>query len=200
MLRVRRAFGAAATVAAAVLVAGCVQLPPMLQPDEPAAKPPSVPAEHTYRTAPAPPTALPLKADEVVVVKSTRRLMLLRDGQVLRTYRVALGSDPVGDKLRDGDGRTPEGHYVLDWRKPDSEYYRAIHISYPDRLDVAQARAAGVPPGDSIMIHGLPENYAWLGARHARYDWTEGCIAVSNAEMDEIWRAVDDGTPIEIRP
>lgn len=197
--RVRRLAGAAA-VAAAVSAAGCVQLPPMLQPEAPPDERAAIKINRNYRTPEAPPALEPLVADRVVVEKSQRKLMLLRGGRVLRTYAVALGKNPVGDKLREGDGRTPEGLYLLDWRNPESEFYRSIHISYPSPVDAAEARERGVDPGDNIMIHGLPERYAWLGERHVRVDWTNGCIAVTNAEMDEIWRAVDDGTLIEIKP
>ena len=118
----------------------------------------------------------------------------------MRSYRVALGWDPVGPKQFQGDGRTPEGQYELDWRNPESKFYRAIHISYPAPADLARARSQGLPPGGNIMIHGLPNDLEIIGADHAKWDWTEGCIAVTNAEMDEIWSYVDDGTPIEIRP
>lgn len=140
------------------------------------------------------------KADKVLVLKGERRLLLLHHGKVLRSYRVALGRNPEGHKLREGDGRTPEGHYVLDWRNAASRFYRSIHISYPNRRDRDRAGQRGVPPGGEIMIHGLPGRFGDIGAEHARWDWTEGCIAVTNAEIDEIWRAVDDGTAIEIRP
>lgn len=185
---------------AALLVSGCVQLPPMMQRDEPAETRAAIPVNPSYRTPLAPPTAAPFKADRVVVDKSSRQLTLMRGHIELRSYRVALGSNPVGDKLREGDGRTPEGLYLLDWRNPESEYYRSIHVSYPSPVDEAEAARRGVDPGSNIMIHGLPPGYEWLGEGHNRYDWTEGCIAVSNAEMDEIWQAVDDGTLIEIRP
>ena len=190
----------ALALAAALIVSGCVQLPPMMQRDEPTETRAVTPVNPNYRTALAPPTAAPLKADRVVVDKSSRQLTLMRGQMELRSYRVALGSNPVGDKLREGDGRTPEGLYLLDWRNPDSQYYLSIHVSYPSPVDEAEAARHGVDPGSSIMIHGLPPEYEWLGERHARTDWTEGCIAVSNAEMDEIWEAVDDGTLIEIRP
>lgn len=139
-------------------------------------------------------------ANQVVVLKGERRLILLRDATVLRSYRVALGRNPQGTKVVDGDGRTPEGRYVLDWRNPHSRFHRSIHISYPDPADRARARGRGLSPGGDIMIHGLPRRLAGLAADHTRWDWTEGCIAVSNAEMDEIWDLVADGTTIEIRP
>lgn len=140
------------------------------------------------------------KADRVVVLKGARRLMLLRGASVLRTYRIALGRTPQGAKVAEGDGRTPEGRYVLDWRNPRSRFYRSIHVSYPNDADRARARRLGLPAGGDIMIHGLPERLGAIGAEHARWDWTEGCVAVSNAEIDEIWTLVADGTVIDIRP
>ena len=140
------------------------------------------------------------KAEKIVVLKGARKLLLMRDGEVVRTYRVALGRSPEGPKTRQGDGRTPEGSYVLDWRNPKSRFHRSIHISYPNPADRERARRLGVPPGGDIMIHGLPKGAEAVGADHAKWDWTEGCIAVSNAEMNEIWNSVADGTPIEIRP
>jgi murein L,D-transpeptidase YafK len=140
------------------------------------------------------------KADRVVVLKGARRLMLFRGTQVLRTYRIALGRIPQGAKVAAGDGRTPEGRYVLDWRNPRSRFHRSIHVSYPNDADRARARRLGLSPGGDIMIHGLPERLDAIGAEQARWDWTEGCVAVSNAEMDEIWALVTDGTVIEIRP
>jgi len=121
-------------------------------------------------------------------------------GYAVLQYRVALGPNPVGDKLRARDGRTPEGVYTIDGRNPDSEFHRALHISYPNAADERSAREAGDEVGGEIMIHGLPDDAAWMGTEHARFDWTEGCIAVSNEEIDEIWKLVADGTPIEIRP
>lgn len=150
--------------------------------------------------ATAPPQ--PLKADRVVVKKSERKLMLIKGGTVLRQYRVALGKHPYGPKMEEGDKRTPEGAYMLDWRNPRSNYYKAIHISYPNEEDVQLARAIGVSPGGMIMIHGLP-SYIRSPAMLKQYkgrDWTNGCIAVNNAEMDEIWRLVGVGTPILILP
>jgi murein L,D-transpeptidase YafK len=150
--------------------------------------------------APAPAPAMPTKADRVLVLKGQRELHLLAGSQTLRTYTVALGFEPEGPKRRAGDGRTPEGHYLLDRRNPESRFHRSIHISYPGPEDRAMAKSMGVEPGGDIMIHGLPNGRGWIGSDHARFDWTEGCIAVTNEEMDEIWAMVDDGTPIEIRP
>lgn len=141
-----------------------------------------------------------LKADKVVVLKRERRLLLLHQGRVVRAYRIALGRNPEGPKVRDGDGRTPEGRYVLDWRNEHSRFHRSIHISYPNAADRARARRLGVRPGGDIMIHGLPGRLANLGPAHARRDWTEGCIAVTNREIDEIWSVIEDGTVIEIHP
>ena len=143
-----------------------------------------------------------LTADAVVVDKSERRLQLLQDGKVVREYRVALGDRPLGHKYREGDERTPEGDYVLDWRNPNSNFYKSIHVSYPNETDRLFARAMGHSPGGMIMIHGKP-NYLTsprLLAEYDRVDWTDGCIAVTNEEMDEIWAAVKDGTPIRILP
>jgi len=119
---------------------------------------------------------------------------------VLRDYDVALGKNPKGAKRRNGDLRTPEGRYVLDWRIEESRFYRAIHVSYPNEQDKEFAARAGIPPGGGVMIHGLPEGESWVGDVHREFDWTNGCIGVTDDEMDEIWELVDDGTPIEIRP
>jgi murein L,D-transpeptidase YafK len=138
--------------------------------------------------------------DRLIVYKSERKLVLLSHGKELRSYKVALGSEPVGAKSRQGDHRTPEGLYVLDGRNPNSHYYKAFHISYPNARDVANAKKLGVSPGGDIMLHGLPKEYAWVGKSHVLHDWTDGCVAVSDEEMDEIWKMVRVGTTIEIRP
>jgi murein L,D-transpeptidase YafK len=140
--------------------------------------------------------------DRVVVMKGKRTMQLWKDGAIYREYRIALGDSPEGHKIEEGDERTPIGDYVLDWRNPNSSYYKSIHVSYPNERDRAFARAMGVEPGGMIMIHGRPN---WLtSARVAREydgrDWTDGCIAVTNPEMDEIWSLVRDGTPIRILP
>jgi murein L,D-transpeptidase YafK len=134
--------------------------------------------------------------DRVVVYKHERRAVPLSQGKELRSYRVALGGEPSGPKMRQGDHRTPEGSYILDSRNSNSRFYKAFHISYPGPKDVA----AVVSPGGDIMLHGLPKEYAWVGKAQTLHDWTDGCIAVSNDEMDEIWKLVRVGTPIEIRP
>jgi murein L,D-transpeptidase YafK len=141
-----------------------------------------------------------LRADRIVVVKSTHTLTLLNQGSVIKTYKIALGGNPKGAKIRRGDHKTPEGEYILDHRNEHSQFYRSIHISYPNREDRARARKLGVSPGGDVMLHGLPNGYGWIGAGHRARDWTDGCIAVTNEEMDEIWRAVPDRTVIEIRP
>jgi murein L,D-transpeptidase YafK len=140
------------------------------------------------------------KADRVLVLKKERKLILLRGSKPIKEYRVALGGEPVGAKLREGDHKTPEGLYVLDRRNSRSKFYRSIHISYPDAADRTRATKSGVSPGGDIFVHGLPNGFGWVGASHRAKDWTDGCIAVTNREMDEIWSAVDDGTPIEMRP
>lgn len=138
--------------------------------------------------------------DRVVVYKRERKLVLLSHGTELRSYRVALGGEPVGPKTQQGDHRTPEGWYLLDARNPNSHYYKAFHISYPNSKDIAAAKKLGIRPGGDIMLHGLAKEYAWMGKAHLLHDWTDGCIAVTNEEMDEIWKLVRIGTPIEIKP
>jgi murein L,D-transpeptidase YafK len=141
-----------------------------------------------------------ITADRVLVEKEARRLTLLRTGTPLKTYRVALGRAPVGPKEQEGDQRTPEGIYLVDFHKADSDFHRALHVSYPAQRDFDLAAARGVPAGCDIMIHGIRNGLGWIGAFHRRTDWTAGCIAVTDFEIEEIWRAVPDGTPIEIRP
>ena len=111
-----------------------------------------------------------------------------------------MGGDPVGAKTQHGDHKTPEGGYVLDRRNANSKFHRALHISYPNAKDREQARKRGVAPGGDIMLHGLPNGYGAIGGAHRLKDWTDGCIAVTNEEIEEIWRLVPDGTPIEISP
>ena len=141
----------------------------------------------------------PTKVDRILVEKGLRRLTLFSAGRKLKDYHVALGFSAVGPKEREGDGRTPEGIYIIDFHKPDSAFHRALHISYPSAEDNARAAEAGVSPGGDIMIHGLPNGPDALGATRPVRDWTAGCIAVTDAEIDEIYDFVSDGTPIEIR-
>jgi len=138
--------------------------------------------------------------DHVIAYKHERRLVLLSRGKELKSYRIALGGEPNGAKTRQGDHRTPEGSYVLDSRNANSHFYKAFHISYPNSKDISAARKLGVSPGGDIMLHGLPKEYAFVGKAHTLHDWTDGCIAVSNEEIDEIWKLVRVGTPIEIKP
>ncbi|MFE8071005.1 L,D-transpeptidase family protein [Marinobacteraceae bacterium S3BR75-40.1] len=141
-----------------------------------------------------------VQISEVVVRKSDRQLLLLDGDKPVRTYRISLGDNPRGHKLYEGDQRTPEGHYVLDWRNSDSDFYKSIHVSYPNARDRAKAAEWGQDPGGNIMIHGLPNDVGEWAFAYEGLDWTDGCIAVSNEAMDEIWRLVDDGTPITILP
>jgi len=142
----------------------------------------------------------PAKTDKILVEKGARRLTLFSAGRKLKEYRIALGFSPAGPKEREGDGRTPEGIYTIDFHKPDSAFHRALHISYPSAEDNARAAEAGIPAGGDIMIHGLPNGRGALGAAHRLRDWTAGCIAVTDPEIDEIYGSVNDGTPIEILP
>lgn len=137
---------------------------------------------------------------KVVVRKAERQLYLMDGEEVVRSYRISLGDNPVGHKLYEGDKRTPEGDYTLDWRNAESDFYKSIHISYPSERDRELASAWGLDPGGSIMIHGLPNGAGDLAFAYVGLDWTEGCIAVTNEEMDEIWQLVSNGTPISIRP
>lgn len=138
--------------------------------------------------------------DRIVVLKSKRSMTLYKGQTVVRQYEVSLGPEPVGAKTRQGDHRTPEGTYTISGRNPRSQYYRSLRISYPNRKDRERARRLGVSPGGDIMIHGLPNGKGFLGKAHLQWDWTDGCIAVTNEEMDEIWRMVANGTMIVIEP
>lgn len=138
--------------------------------------------------------------DRVVVEKFARQLSVFRNGQRLKTYRVALGANPVGPKQQEGDMKTPEGLYTIDYRNPKSDFHLALHVSYPSPEDVTRATARGVSAGCDIMIHGLPNGQGWIGDLHRQKDWTAGCIALTDSEIEELWRIVPDGTPIEIRP
>ncbi len=147
-----------------------------------------------------PPLPFDAKADHVIVQKSERTMTLLRDGQPLKTYAVALGRGGLAPKQREGDNRTPEGSYRISGRNPNSAYHLSLRISYPGPQDVQRAAARGQSPGGDIMIHGIRNGLGWLGSLHRHVDWTAGCIAVTNAEIEEIWQAVPDNTPIEILP
>jgi murein L,D-transpeptidase YafK len=148
----------------------------------------------------APGIAMPDQADSVLVVKSERKLYLLKAGRVMRAFDVSLGLVPTGAKEREGDFRTPEGKYRLETRNVNSDYFLSIKVSYPDDADRERARARGVDPGGQIMIHGLPNELRYDLRRYEGTDWTDGCIAVSNADMVDIWLMTRESTPIEIRP
>ena len=149
----------------------------------------------------AAPTQMTGKADLIRVDKSERRLDLLRGNVVLARYHIALGTSPVGGKVKEGDRRTPEGRYVIDWRNAKSGYHLSMHISYPNADDIAKAKAIGASAGSNIMIHGQPNGYAVPASLLLQQiDWTFGCIAVNNSDMEEIWKSAPDGTPIEINP
>lgn len=139
-------------------------------------------------------------ADLVVVEKGKRELHLLADGEIFRTFKIALGIVPEGDKKQEGDFKTPEGRYLLDARNPNSEYFLSIHISYPNATDRRESANLGVNPGSAIMIHGQPNEPTRSETYYRTQDWTNGCIAVSNSDMIDIWLMTPDNTPIEIRP
>lgn len=138
------------------------------------------------------------QADRITVDKPRREMTLWQGDRPMRRYQVSLGRAPEGRKEAEGDQRTPEGRYHIDGRNERSIAHLALHISYPDEADRAAARARGLQPGGAIMIHGMLNGWGWLGSLHRRVDWTNGCIAVTNAEMREIWSLVPDGIPIEI--
>ena len=139
-------------------------------------------------------------ADKIIIEKKERRLTLLSKGKALKIYKIALGGNPNGPKEREGDNKTPEGTYIIDSRNKDSGYHISLHISYPNERDKKMARELGVSPGGNIMIHGIKNNFSWIGDRHTRRDWTKGCIAVTDEEIEEIDKLVPNGTVIEIWP
>lgn len=153
-----------------------------------------------WESAELEPLPLDAEVDRIVVHKARHELVLLSKGQPVRTYRVALGGGGPGPKVQEGDGKTPEGQYRISGRNPNSAFHLSLRISYPEPNEVAAAKSRGVSPGGDIMIHGLPNGTGWLGERHLLSDWTAGCIAVTNAEIEELWRVVKDDTPIEILP
>lgn len=153
-----------------------------------------MPAKTTYNAADI------QDVSKVVVRKGERRLYLMSGDEVVRSYRISLGDNPKGHKLYEGDERTPEGTYTLDWRNAESDFYKSIHISYPSERDRELASAWGLDPGGSIMIHGLPNGEEDMAFAYRGLDWTDGCIAVTNKEIDEIWQLVSNGTPISIQP
>ena len=135
-----------------------------------------------------------------MVIKSESKLYLKKNGKTLKKFRVAFGANPKGHKLKKGDEPTPEGRYLLDYKKEDSAFHKAIHISYPNEKDKRRAKVLGVDPGGQIMIHGQKNGYGWLSFITQLFNWTDGCIALSDSDMDKVWELVDVGTPIEIKP
>jgi murein L,D-transpeptidase YafK len=170
------------------------------------ANPMTVPGKPSVIPAKLPPAARaarrpkPYTADSLVLDKSERKLSLYQLGEKVAEYSVALGANPIGPKSRRGDGRTPEGIYYIKGRNPGSKYHLSLGISYPDSAQRVAAAKRGISPGGDIMIHGLPSRFATVGALHRQQDWTEGCIAVTNDEIEEIWRVVPDGARILIKP
>jgi len=139
-------------------------------------------------------------ADKVIIEKAARKLYLLQDGKAFRTFKIALGIRPVGHKKKEGDFRTPEGTYLLDSRNQNSDFFLSIRISYPNQVDRREANTIGVEPGGAIMIHGQPNEPTKSETYYRTQDWTNGCIAVSNSDMIDIWLMTGENTPIEIRP
>ena len=144
--------------------------------------------------------ATPVRANKIIILKSAHTMTLLSGSRVAKTYKVALGTVPVGPKRVEGDHKTPEGNYIIDAKNAHSRFYLSLHISYPSAADQERARTLGQPPGGAIMIHGLARPFAYLGPLHRQSDWTDGCVAVTNAEIEEIWKLVPVGTRVEIRP
>ncbi|PYJ19986.1 MAG: hypothetical protein DME99_11175 [Verrucomicrobia bacterium] len=153
---------------------------------------------YAHDNRPAIPAATTI--DRIIVEKATRKLSIFRNGKHLKTYCVALGRNPVGPKREEGDMRTPEGIYKIDSRNEQSSFHLALHISYPSDDDSARAAERGVSAGFDIMIHGIRNGFGWIGAFHRWKDWTIGCIALTDEEIEELWRVTPDGTIIEIRP
>jgi murein L,D-transpeptidase YafK len=138
--------------------------------------------------------------DRIVVEKSARKLSVFTNGERLKSYRIALGRNPVGAKEQEGDNKTPEGIYKVDSRNPQSDFHLGLHISYPSGADQARAAERGINAGFDIMIHGIQNGRGWIGAFHRLHDWTAGCVAVTDEEIEELWRVTADGTTVEIRP
>jgi len=152
-------------------------------------------AHHNWHPLPAGTTI-----DRIVVEKSAKRLSIFRDGSEIKSYRIALGRNPLGAKQQEGDMKTPEGIYKIDSRNAQSSFHLALHVSYPSDEDNKRAAASGVSAGFDIMIHGLPNGRGWIGAFHRWKDWTAGCIALTDEEIEELWSVTPDGTTIAIRP
>jgi len=140
------------------------------------------------------------KVDRIVIEKGKRTMSLLEGTKVVKSYKVALGGRPEGAKERRGDHKTPEGVYVIDAKKSNSQFHKALHVSYPNEANRERAKKLGVNPGGDIEIHGLGAKWGWVGAAHRATDWTDGCIAVTNEEIDEIYPLIKVNTPVEIKP
>lgn len=153
-----------------------------------------------FLMAAGPSLAASQKADYIIVVKSERKMYVYSGADVIRIYDVALGNNPVGHKKYEGDGRTPEGLYTLDYKNEDSKFHRSIRVSYPNTQDIAWARLRGDDPGGDIFIHGQKNGEGWKGVWRQRHDWTNGCIALRNYQIDELWRLIELPVEIEIRP
>lgn len=184
----------------AILLCGAalVAAPALAFEAAPATAPPPAPAV----SAPGPLAPVPAASptERIVIDKAQRRLRLYQGDTLLKTYVISLGPHPDGTKTRRGDGRTPEGEYIVDARNARSAFHRSLHLSYPNAADRARAAALGVDPGGGIAIHGIRNGLGKLAPTDRRSDWTQGCIAVSDAEIEELWRLVPLGTPVEIRP
>jgi murein L,D-transpeptidase YafK len=140
------------------------------------------------------------QVDQIIIHKSARTLSLMHKGKIIKTYKVSLGPHAIGPKTQAGDGKTPEGHYTISARNEHSHYHRALKISYPNASDVKRAQKLGVSPGGDIMIHGLPNGKGWVGKQHLLHDWTIGCVALTDEEIDEVYSKVKVGTPVDIHP
>lgn len=140
-----------------------------------------------------------VRADHILIIKSQHNMTLLANGKVIQTYKVALGRGRGGPKQREGDHETPEGLYIIDSKNAHSRFHRALHISFPNVDDRKRAQLAGVKPGSEIMIHGIQNGLGWIGTLHQTIDWTDGCVAVTDSQIDEVWNLVPIGTPVEIR-
>jgi murein L,D-transpeptidase YafK len=139
-------------------------------------------------------------ADSIIVNKSAHRLYLYKGGREFASFPVVFGGNPRGHKQQEGDGRTPEGVYTIDFKKENSAYYKALHISYPNSNDLARAQSQGVSPGGNIMIHGQKNGFGWAAFIAQNFNWTKGCIALNNEDMEAVWQAVNPGTTIDIQP
>ena len=140
------------------------------------------------------------KVNKVMIVKSQNKMVLLSGSKKIKEYHVVFGANPNGHKQQEGDEKTPEGDYILDYKKSDSSYYKAIHISYPNKMDILTARNQGVNPGGMIMIHGQKNGLGWLAPFTQNFNWTDGCVALTNSDMEEVWQLIKKGTKIVILP